>query len=154
MRLARRSNHSDIATAPVVASIRAVLMHQTCLWLQTTTGGSRVRRWYRDSICRAPLVLPGAFAPNVARRSLTFQGVGTTWSYLQVLWTMIHTYFQSAASSGISELPGSKVLTTFQSSPHILLRMNSGLKQPYHRRRAFLRFWRWSFRFWRSFFLC
>ena len=154
MRLVRRSNPSDIATAPVVASTPAALMHQTCLWLQTITGGSRVRMWYRDSIYRAPAVLPGAFAPNAARRSLTFRVAATTWLYQQVLWTMIHTSFQSAVSSGISEPPGSKILATFQSSLNILLTTNSGLKQTYHRRRAFLRFWRWTLRFWRSFFFC
>ena len=34
---------------------------------------------------------------------------------------MIRTSFQSAASSGISELPGSKILTIFQRSLNILL---------------------------------
>lgn len=125
MRLGRRSNPSDIATAPVVASILEALMHQIYLWPQTTTGGLRVRIWYHGSICRMPAVLPGAFALNVARRSLTFRGAGTTWLYLQVLWTMIPASFQSAASSGILELPGSKISTTFQSSQSILLIHNS-----------------------------
>jgi hypothetical protein len=154
MRLARRSNHSDIAIAPVVASIPAVLMHRTCLWFRTATGGSRVRIWCHDSIYRAHVVLLSAFALNAAHQSLTSQGVGTMWLYLQVLWTMIQTSFQSAASSGISELPGSKILTTFQSLLSIPLIKNSGWKQPYHRRRAFFRFWRWSLRFWRRLFFC
>ena len=154
MKSLRRSNPSDIAIAPAVASILAVLMHQTCLWLQTITGGLRVRMWYHGSVCQTPVVLPGAFAPNAAHQSLTSQDVGTTWSYRQVRWTMIRTSFQSAASSGISELPGSKILKIFQSSLNILLRKNSGSKQTYHRRRAFLRFWRWTLRFWRRFFFC
>ena len=154
MKSLRPSNPSDIAIAPVVASILAVLMHQTCLWLQTIIDGSRVRMWYRGSIYRTPVVLQGAFALNAAHQSLTIQGVGTTWLCPQVLWTMIHTSFQSAAFSGISELLGSKILTIFQSSLSILLRKNSGLKQTYHRRRAFLRFWRWTLRFWRRFFFC
>ena len=125
MRLARRSNPSDIAIAPVVASIPAVLMHRTCLRFRTVTGGSRVRIWCHDSIYRVPVVLPGAFALNAAHRSLTFRGAGTTWSYLQVLWTMTQASFPSAASSGILELPGSNILTTFPGLPGIILRMNS-----------------------------
>ena len=119
------SNPSDIAIAPVVASILAVLMHQTYLWLQTIIGGLRVKKWYRSSIYQTPVVLPGAFVLNAAHQSLTIQGVGTTWLYLQVLWTMIHISYRSAASSGISELLGSKTLTIFQSSLSILLTKNS-----------------------------
>ena len=119
------SNPSDIAIAPVVVSILAVLMHQTYLWLQTILDGLRVRMWYHSSIYQTPIVLLGAFALNVAHQSLTIQGVGTTWLYLQVPWTMIHTSYQSAASSGISELLGSKILTIFQSSLSILLTKNS-----------------------------
>jgi hypothetical protein len=37
------SNPSGIAIALVVASILAVLMHQTCLWLQAIIGWLRVR---------------------------------------------------------------------------------------------------------------
>ena len=125
MKSLRPSNPSDIAIAPVVASILAVLMHQTYLWLQTIIGGLRVRMWYHSSIYQRPVVLPDAFALNAAHQSLTIQGVGTTWLYLQVLWMMIHTSYQSAASSGISELLGSSILTIFQSSLSILLTKHS-----------------------------
>jgi hypothetical protein len=125
MKSLHRSNPSDIAIAPVVASILAVLMHQTYLWLQAIIGWLRVRIWYLSSIYQTPVVLPGAFALNAAHQSLTIQGVGTTWLYLQVLWTMIHTSYQSAAFSGISKLLGSKILTIFQSSLSILLTKNS-----------------------------
>jgi len=125
MKSLHRSNPSDIAIALVVASILAVLMHQTYLWLQTIIDWLRVRMWYHGSIYQTPVVLPGAFAQNAAHQSLTIQGVGTTWLYLQVLWTMIHTSYQSAAFSGISELLGSRIVRIFQSSVSILLTKNS-----------------------------